>query len=131
MLLKTFIVLLAIFFVNCSYGGVYKCKDNLGRVTFSDTACSTKERESIDVDALRGEQLKRSSNIATTSIIGKPSQNKSNKYRCDGRTLCSQMTSCEEATFFLNNCPNTKMDGGRAGERPDGIPCEKQWCGKN
>jgi len=44
-------------------------------------------------------------------------------FKCDGRTYCSQMTSCEEATFFLNNCPGTKMDGNN-----DGIPCEKQWC---
>ena len=44
-------------------------------------------------------------------------------YRCDGRTYCSQMTSCEEATWFLKNCPGTKMDGDN-----DGIPCEKQWC---
>ncbi len=44
-------------------------------------------------------------------------------YKCDGRTHCSHMTSCEEATFFLRNCPNTKMDGNN-----DGIPCEKQWC---
>ncbi|MEQ1635911.1 MAG: excalibur calcium-binding domain-containing protein [Methylococcales bacterium] len=44
-------------------------------------------------------------------------------YQCDGRTKCSQMTSCEEATFFINNCPDTKMDGNN-----DGIPCEKQWC---
>jgi len=44
-------------------------------------------------------------------------------YRCDGRTYCSQMTSCEEATWFLRNCPDTKMDGDN-----DGIPCEKQWC---
>ncbi|MSP28289.1 MAG: hypothetical protein EXR80_07745 [Methylococcales bacterium] len=49
-------------------------------------------------------------------------------YRCDGRTRCSQMTSCEEATFFINNCPNTKMDSGREGEKPDGVPCESQWC---
>ena len=27
----------------------------------------------------------------------------SNQFKCDGRTHCSQMTSCEEATFFLNN----------------------------
>ena len=47
----------------------------------------------------------------------------STKFKCDGRTHCSQMTSCEEATFFLNNCPDTKMDGDN-----DGIPCEKQWC---
>jgi len=45
-------------------------------------------------------------------------------YQCDGRQYCSQMTSCEEATFFINNCPNTKMDGNN-----DGVPCEKQWCG--
>jgi len=44
-------------------------------------------------------------------------------FRCDGRTYCSQMTSCEEATWFLKNCPGTKMDGNN-----DGIPCEKQWC---
>ena len=44
-------------------------------------------------------------------------------FKCDGRTLCSQMKSCEEAMFFLNNCPNTKMDGNG-----DGVPCESQWC---
>jgi len=45
------------------------------------------------------------------------------RFKCDGRTHCSQMTSCEEATFFLRNCPGVKMDG-----EGDGIPCEKQWC---
>jgi hypothetical protein len=35
----------------------------------------------------------------------------SQQFRCDGRTYCSQMTSCAEATYFLRNCPNTKMDG--------------------
>ena len=44
-------------------------------------------------------------------------------FRCDGRTYCSQMTSCAEATFFLKNCPGTKMDGNN-----DGVPCEQQWC---
>ena len=48
---------------------------------------------------------------------------RASSYACDGRTHCSQMTSCEEATFFLRNCPGTKMDGDR-----DGIPCERQWC---
>jgi hypothetical protein len=47
----------------------------------------------------------------------------STQFKCDGRTHCSQMTSCEEATFFINNCPGTKMDGNN-----DGIPCERQWC---
>jgi micrococcal nuclease len=43
--------------------------------------------------------------------------------RCDGRTHCSQMRSCEEAKFFLANCPGTQMDGNK-----DGVPCERQWC---
>lgn len=46
-------------------------------------------------------------------------------YRCDGRTSCGQMTSCEEAKFFLRNCPGTTMDGDG-----DGIPCEQQFCGR-
>jgi len=44
-------------------------------------------------------------------------------FRCDGRTLCSQMTSCDEARFFLRNCPDVQMDGDG-----DGVPCEQQWC---
>jgi len=44
-------------------------------------------------------------------------------FACDGRVYCSQMTSCAEATFFLQHCPATKMDGNN-----DGVPCEKQWC---
>ena len=50
---------------------------------------------------------------------------KRSPYQCDGRVYCSQMTSCEEAEFFLANCPGVKMDGGG-----DGVPCEKQWCGE-
>ena len=45
-------------------------------------------------------------------------------FECDGREYCSQMTSCEEATYFLNNCPGVKMDGDG-----DGIACERQFCG--
>lgn len=44
-------------------------------------------------------------------------------FQCDGRTHCSQMTSCAEATFFLKNCPDVRMDGNH-----DGIPCQQQWC---
>ena len=44
-------------------------------------------------------------------------------YECDGRTRCPQMTSCAEATYFIQHCPNTKMDGNN-----DGVPCERQWC---
>jgi hypothetical protein len=43
-------------------------------------------------------------------------------FTCDGRQHCSQMNSYEEAVFFINNCPDTKMDGDN-----DGIPCERQF----
>ena len=57
--------------------------------------------------------------IAVATIATKALANN----RCDGRTFCSQMTSCAEATWFLNHCPGVKMDGNR-----DGVPCEQQWC---
>lgn len=47
----------------------------------------------------------------------------SSSSRCDGRTHCSQMRSCAEATYFIQHCPNTQMDGDH-----DGVPCEQQWC---
>lgn len=42
---------------------------------------------------------------------------------CDGRMLCSQMTSCTEAKAFLRSCPGVQMDSDG-----NGIPCEKTWC---
>lgn len=54
---------------------------------------------------------------------GLPAVENTPRFQCDGRIHCSQMRSCEEATFFLRNCPGTKMDGDG-----DGIPCERQLC---
>lgn len=50
-------------------------------------------------------------------------QSPASPFHCDGRTMCSQMTSCEEAVYFLQHCPGTQMDGNN-----DGEPCEQQWC---
>jgi cold shock CspA family protein len=55
---------------------------------------------------------------ATVELASPPS-----RYYCDGRTMCSQMTSCDEATYFIRNCRDTRMDGDG-----DGVPCESQWC---
>ncbi|WP_303842967.1 excalibur calcium-binding domain-containing protein [Aeromonas sobria] len=65
-----------------------------------------------------------SSFSGSDSRLGEVSSQPAQSYQCDGRQHCSQMTSCEEATWFLQHCPNTKMDG-----EGDGIPCENQWCG--
>jgi len=43
-------------------------------------------------------------------------------YVCDGRQHFSKMGSYEEAKYFIEHCPDTKMDGDN-----DGIPCERQF----
>lgn len=61
---------------------------------------------------------------ASASVVDTmPMASKAVPGACDGRTMCSQMTSCQEATYFIRNCPNTAMDGDG-----DGVPCESQWC---
>lgn len=45
-------------------------------------------------------------------------------FTCEGKRFCSQMSSCDEATYYLRHCPDTEMDGDG-----DGVPCERQWCG--
>jgi cold shock CspA family protein len=47
----------------------------------------------------------------------------SGTFKCEGKKFCTQMTSCEEAKFYLRNCPGVQIDGDG-----DGIPCESQWC---
>ena len=60
--------------------------------------------------------------VSRAASVRSPRSDRS-AYACDGRTHCSQMTSCAEATWFLQHCPGTKMDGNN-----DGVPCERQWC---
>jgi cold shock CspA family protein len=57
------------------------------------------------------------------SSLPKQTESLKNNYSCQGKVYCSEMTSCEEATFYLHNCPGTEIDGDG-----DGIPCERQWC---
>jgi len=74
------------------------------------------------------ESYKVESNVkqpTVTTVYSKSTDNTQKRnFKCDGRQHCNQMTSCKEAKYFINNCPNTKMDGDG-----DGIPCERQWCG--
>ncbi len=55
---------------------------------------------------------------------GRASAASSSGFQCQGKTRCSQMTSCAEAQFYLNNCPGSVTDGDG-----DGRPCEDQHCG--
>jgi len=66
--------------------------------------------------------------LETQRVMSKPAAalpdaNPVTPFNCDGRSRCSQMTSCAEATQFLRHCPGVEMDGDG-----DGIPCEQQLC---
>jgi len=69
-------------------------------------------------------QYRARSQAMPLQTVAEPSaQAPSSRFSCDGRTHCSQMTSCAEAKYFLRHCPDVKMDGNH-----DGVPCEQQWC---
>ncbi len=57
--------------------------------------------------------------VAPTIEQPEPAIRSAQLFRCDGRETCSQMTSRDEAQFFVRNCPNTRMDGDN-----DGDACE-------
>ena len=69
-----------------------------------------------------GHSVARTDVAARTAAI-EPTAETALAFRCDGRTRCPQMRSYAEATYFVQHCPNTKMDGNN-----DGVPCERQWC---
>lgn len=110
---------------------VYKCEVQ-GAISYQSSPCPTGEaRQRPTAEQLNAERKRRAASApvaevrpqatATTGPAVQPDQRSS--FRCDGRTLCSQMTSCAEAKYFLANCPGVKMDGDR-----NGTPCERQWC---
>ncbi len=63
-------------------------------------------------------KMAQNTGVEHDSLFSEAATNSS--FSCDGRTMCSQMNSREEAEYFIKNCPNTKMDSDL-----DGIPCER------
>jgi hypothetical protein len=114
-----------------------------GTTTYQREACPSGEaRKDPTVEQLNAERKKqqqqrlqadkgnsvvaapeRVSEQAQAGSVDKPPAAPAQPYRCDGRTRCTQMTSCAEAKYFLSHCPGVKMDGDG-----DGVPCEEQWC---
>jgi len=109
-----------------------KCVAN-GAVTYQQGPCpSTQPRKEPTLDELNAAERNR--RAAATPVAAPPTSRQATSapppaptaaasFSCDGRRYCSQMKSCEEAKYFLANCPGVKMDGDR-----NGTPCEKQWC---
>ena len=108
-------------FANSAADGPVKCITETGEILYGELPQGTvyEKREaaqgSLTIVSDKDFQLLAG---RTSTIRG------SSGSRCAGRRYCSQMTSCQEAVFFLRHCPGVKMDGDN-----DGTPCEKQWCG--
>ena len=49
----------------------------------------------------------------------KPDSRPDQTFSCSTKRKCSEMTSCEEARFYLEKCGLSRLDGDG-----DGIPCE-------
>ena len=49
-----------------------------------------------------------------------PATPASGGFTCAGKRRCGEMTSCEEAKFYLTQCGVGSLDGNK-----DGVPCEK------
>lgn len=97
-----------------------KCITKDGSVIYGDVPQGTTcER----MEPVNGSLTIVPSEFFTSQVNGKNTVTSPAEFSCDGRIYCTQMRSCEEATFFTRYCPDTKMDGNH-----DGIPCEKQWC---
>jgi hypothetical protein len=111
---------------------LFKCVID-GTTTYQQTPCPlTQPRNAPTVDQLNAVEKQRraaANAVAVPTSVVAPAAPLSSalpsRFRCDGRQMCSQMTSCDEAKFFLANCPGVKMDGNR-----DGVPCEQQWCSR-
>jgi hypothetical protein len=103
--------------------GFYECGDAKGNRTYTNRPCNSNETAVQHAVPIINTVAPTSpeSQDNTAHDANRESQA---PYSCDGRTRCSQMHSCAEATWFIQHCPNTKMDGDG-----DGVPCESQWCG--
>ncbi|MFN6338575.1 MAG: excalibur calcium-binding domain-containing protein [Cyanobacteriota bacterium] len=104
-----------------------KCLVN-SRVTYQHGTCPADQvRKPPTIQELIAEEQSFRTAVAVSAPnkVAPAAPKISSGFSCDGRRYCSQMKSCAEAHYFLANCPGTKMDGDG-----NGIPCEKQWCGR-
>ena len=61
-------------------------------------------------------------NVALVSSAPAAATVNSGGFTCGGKRYCREMTSCEEAKFYLTQCGVRSLDGNH-----DGVPCAKLW----
>jgi len=60
-----------------------------------------------------------SAKAPTAPASSAPAATASGGFSCSGKRYCREMTSCEEAKFYLDQCGVGSLDGNK-----DGVPCE-------
>ena len=69
-------------------------------------------------DYRHGGKQKKSNRTLTSSV--EPTVLLDNDVACGNKRYCKEMTSCDEAKFYLSQCELSPLDGDA-----DGVPCEK------
>ena len=64
-----------------------------------------------------GKQKKANGSLRSTV---EPEVPQDKEVTCGNKRYCKEMTSCEEAKFYLSQCGLSRLDGDG-----DGVPCEK------
>jgi hypothetical protein len=54
-----------------------------------------------------------------SAVTKKKPMESSPEFECGTKRYCKEMSSCEEAKYYLENCGLTRLDGDG-----DGVPCE-------
>lgn len=105
---------------------IFKCSID-GSVSYQHVPCPAGDgRKPPTVEQLNAERQKKLRQSSGGSSRGATATaSPAGTFRCDGRTHCSQMSSCAEARHFLAHCPGVQMEGDQ-----NGIPCERQWCSR-
>ncbi len=111
-----------------SSSGMTKCIAQDGQVYYGKVPagvnCARTEAVKGSVEIISSKQFQpESEQNNDSSFFESRPKVASSRYSCTGKQHCSQMSSCAEAKFYIQNCPNTKMDGDG-----DGVPCERQHC---
>ena len=57
----------------------------------------------------------------SSAVASEARSNNSDNATCGSKRYCGEMSSCEEAKYFLNSSGLSRLDGDGDG---DGIPCE-------
>ena len=72
-----------------------------------------------DSNAVAPWDWRRGVRVSSAAVTSKARSNNRNNATCGSKRYCGEMSSCEEAMYFLDSCGLSRLDGDG-----DGIPCE-------